>query len=432
MIHFFLWIAGLYVLATEMEYRIGKRVSRKEARQLVNGRIESFFSDSEQEQELCWLNCLLNEEWAEIERKLNVYYKNTRINGLIFEKGILHLTCRTNGYCSMYADDPELVKQCVTYDIASFLLEKTGIDYFLHIQTCNSYCIHVLIAYDDNGRKYLRQILEAEGKKEWTDRKRMIEQKQPMIRLTELKKKGVSWSDKLFLGARTDVWREKGVMFPVSIELRSHPHLLLMGCSGSGKSYALRLYLWQLLQKKALYRVWMGDYKNSGDFQVLENMENVQYAVGDALQNLVESYYELFCDVQSGEKEIQHNQILILDEYPSWIQSLEFSGEKKTMERMKSIVGTLLMMGRRVRGGMAFGVVITTQRPDAALFPKGARDNFMTAVALGNLSAEAKAMVTDRPGDLPQTDYGTGEGIARIDGSREAVTEITIPLVSKS
>ena len=53
--------------------------------------------------------------------------------------------------------------------------------------------------------------------------------------------------------------------FHIPLTLTTHPHLLLTGASGSGKSYALKLLIYQLLKENAM--ITFCNFKNSEDLK---------------------------------------------------------------------------------------------------------------------------------------------------------------------
>ena len=412
---------GGYMLTVHLVYMLGNSISKEEARKKVNNAIIDFFSTSEMQPETVPdILCLMWEEWRELEQCFEEYYLKVRLDRCINHRdGTISLLFIATGMFPKYTKHIEIVMQFITKDVTEFLLQKLGGEYPIHIQTCNGYCVHIVIAYSKEGWEKIQRGLQC---------KQMEKQRRRGMYGKRLIKKPIPNSTKyLCLGLRYKEWHEKNAQMFVSIDLRTHPHLLLCGSSGSGKSYALNYYVWQLLNKHNLFTVWFGDYKNSEDFQYLHAESSVHYASGNDVEEMVSAYYQLFCDVRDKKREISQGQMLVLDEYPSWIQMLEMEDKKKA-EKYKGIIGMLLMMGRSL-SGVQFGVIITAQRPDAALFPKGGRDNFMSVIALGMLSAEAKAMVTDRPSELPRTTYKCGEGIARIDGMDEEIIEIFIPQI---
>mgnify|MGYP003289011031 CR=1 FL=1 len=423
MITLILYIIGIYFLIVAVVCWLGN-ISVKEARDKINTVVKWFFTDTDLQPEIMDFELLAKEEWHELELRLEEYFNDVKLMNLCRKDGVVHIEFSILGIRSRFAQMQDALQESVTFDIEDFFISKLGKEYPIHIQTCNTQCLHILVAYNAKGQEYLKQIAEVK-KCKMLERRQQTQRKLQLKRL-KLKEFAIEHADELLIGFRYREWKENKAL-PVRISLKTHPHLLLSGSSGSGKSYALTMYIFQFMYKCAQYDIWLGDFKNSGRYEFVKKVQNAYYAVGNGVEVMVDDYYQLFCDVRDGIKTISKNQILILDEYMAWMQMLEMTDKKKE-DKYKNIIGTLLMMGRDVKG-VTFGVIIVVQRPDAVLFPKGARDNFMTAVALGTLSAEAKTMLTDQTGSIPATVYGRGEGVARIDGSDEPVTEIMIPKI---
>lgn len=215
------------------------------------------------------------------------------------------------------------------------------------------------------------------------------------------------------------IWDRYNLKQQIDVDLSSHLHLLLTGASGSGKSYALKYLLEKLLGNNV--DLFFCNFKRSTDFRFLEKYEKYfTYMECDAGLKV---FYELFKQAQGSATEFSGKyHVLIFDEYPAFILSTEMT-DKKLAESYKRLVAELLMMGR----SYGFGVWLIMQRPDAAFFANGARDNFHVTMSLGNISKEAKAMLYSGE-DLPDRVYSVGEGLAWVDGM--GLREIKFPKIS--
>lgn len=209
------------------------------------------------------------------------------------------------------------------------------------------------------------------------------------------------------IGYDLELWKKYQVRNALSMDLRSHPSMLITGASGSGKSYGLKFLIKNLLFENM--DLTFCNFKKSEDFQFLNSMESY-YTYLDCSKGL-EDFYNGFKELQDNEKEftgIYH--ILIFDEFPAFILTLAMQ-DKKIADRYKAMISELLMLGR----SYGYGVWLVMQRPDNAFFANGARDNFHSTLSLGRLSKESKTMLYAGE-DLPDTVYKTGEGICWIEG----------------
>lgn len=354
-------------------------------------------------------------QWKQLGTLLKPYFLNIALNGYgYYQDGFIFVSYALVGRSSKYQNiDDNSILQCVTYDICNYLENQIGCVVPIHIIIFNETELKFLIPYNRiawsklNSRRK-NYLLEGD----------LLSNNNKQFRLT-LKH---YYPYRLTFGVRREELIGKGIPISIGVNLLTHPHILLTGSSGSGKSYLLKILVSQVLERKGTFMVWFGDYKNSPDFRYLKPLPH--YAAGKDVITLIHEYYDLFQNVLTGEIQITTIPILILDEYPALITSLEQS-DKKEAESIKKIITELLMLARSVEN-LPFPIWITAQRPDANMFGSGgARDNFMVRIALGNLSNEAKRMFTSEVSGLPNNTYGRGQGLISIDG--QDVQEIYIP-----
>lgn len=205
-----------------------------------------------------------------------------------------------------------------------------------------------------------------------------------------------------------------GFYFPLTIDLETHPHWILNGGSGSGKSILL-LYLLNSLLNYPLH-LFICDPKGSGDFEGLSR----HYACYDDCADLVEKVYERYRKIKTektGEK-----IVLLIDEYAAFILNLE-NKDKKRASSIKNKISELLMQGRHLPGNGSVAVWVVTQRADAEYFPKGARLNFMVSIGMGRLDPQSKAMLF--PGEeIPEYIPQRGTGLILADGEPLRVFQV--------
>lgn len=398
-------------------------ISISEAHDIVNKKIVDFFSSStDAHPQILFLS---DWEWKELEAGLKHYYYNVCFNGYIDNQdGTISVHFSTAGIITHYVNNVDILKRAITMDIEQFLVSKLGYEVPLYIRTCNDACLIFILAYNTSGFQKVQNCITSSTN---------LSSLNPKTNAPEIHFTVSQDPHLLYLGIIYQDWYEKSLKILVTIDLRTHPHLLLYGSSGSGKSYALRYYVAQLFLKRQHYELWVADFKNSKDFCSLASKQDVHYASGDNVYNMILDYYEKFDTVRRGEIQVNRHQILILDEYPALVQALAIEDKKKA-EHIKLLITSLLMLGRELGKEPQinqFPIFITCQRPDASLFSGitgGGRENFMNVVALGNLSSQAKSMLSATPMNLPNTIYHQGEGVCLIAG--RSMTEIIVPKIA--
>ena len=210
---------------------------------------------------------------------------------------------------------------------------------------------------------------------------------------------------------------EEGRYVPFALDLKTHSNWALTGKSGSGKSALLAYAIYSVLEHDGI-DVYMGDPKNSGDFEGITEY----YSAGEAVADMVEAVYERYLQAKinkSGER-----ILLVIDEYPSFILNLE-NRDKKRAAVIKNMIAELLMQGRSIPGGGSVAVWLAAQRMDSEYLPKGSRLNFMVLISLGRLDAQSKTMLF--PGEeLPEYKPTTGTGLILADGHPLRVLKVPV------
>ena len=226
----------------------------------------------------------------------------------------------------------------------------------------------------------------------------------------------------MIYGYNMGIFNDTGLKIPIQLDLSDHCNLLLTGCSGSGKSYALLYLLGSVLKSNEDIEIFFCDFKNSYDFSFLEDYPH--YYSGDNCYDGITEYYRVFCSARQ-QREFTKKHLLICDEYPSlvnYLQGKDKANKTKYASDVLSAISELLCLGR----GIQYYTWIVTQRADNSLFANGARDNFMVVIGLGRLSKEQKGMLFSGE-ELPERIYKKGEGVLLADG--HPLLEVKFPLI---
>ena len=256
-------------------------------------------------------------------------------------------------------------------------------------------------------------------------RKNQYEEENPVPMdtvITEKWEDGFSEEGMIPFGYDLQQYEDYAVKMPVLIPLQSHPHALIVGSSGSGKSKAIDYLMGKVLQACPDIDLWVCDFKKSEDFSYLEGYSHY-FAGNDCLEG-IRAYYKLFSEVrQSGHSDRRH--LLVFDEYPAcvlYFQGKDKQEKTKNASEILSSVGEILMLGR----GINFEMWTVCQRASASIFPEGSRDNYMVSLSLGRISREQKGMLF--PGEeVPERIFRPGEGILLADGHN--LQAVKFPLV---
>lgn len=410
-----LWLC--YEIVVHLYYKI-KDVAPDTARHRVNNVILKIIGSTPEEEKPFLTFSFTEPMLIELGTILKPYFNNICFKSSHDNRnGTFSIEYTCAGIVPKYATDVDTLKQIIGIDAHNFLLKIFGYEVPLRVAHVSNSYLHILLAYSNNGLQELNSLSNKCASQT------LFFPKSPKNTFVFHEKVSTSI---LTLGIDYGVWQNFQIFLPKTIDLKKFPHILITGMSGSGKSYALTFYVNQLLHKRDLFNVWFNDFKASQDFKYLAT-KNIPYATGEDVYQSILDYYTIFKRAKDKGILPSKNQILIIDEYPAFMSFLQLN-DKKKFENIKGIIAELLMLGRDVNG-VSFNIIITAQRPDASkLFSDGVRDNFHTYIALGNLTSEAKGMISSTPSELPNHTFKQGEGIIKIAGKE--IESIIIPEIT--
>ncbi|MDO4269802.1 MAG: hypothetical protein Q4C72_02660 [Eubacteriales bacterium] len=205
-----------------------------------------------------------------------------------------------------------------------------------------------------------------------------------------------------------DYGHKKPVLWPYD----QAPHAVVIGSTGSGKTYFVKQTIWRALKHIPNAAVTVCDFK-ADDFRFLSGFagyyQHIDCAVG------LQAFVDLFTARQAGTDPCRDFRLLVFDEWASYLQSLD---KKQADTEMKKLA-TLLMLGR------SFGchVLVSQQRGDAQYFST-ARDNFGMVIALGNLSPESRDMFFKGYKDKIELTQEQGTGYAAVNGGEPIAIQV--------
>lgn len=201
--------------------------------------------------------------------------------------------------------------------------------------------------------------------------------------------------------------------------------LLLVGSTGSGKSYSTYSLILSMLNWEIKPDIMFADPKNSS-LVVLGNHiapENTAGTVEDII-DLLEKFHE---QMQERKVEIQDKlnekldadyrywsmpaNVFIFDEFASF-QSVLNTMDKKTRDKVAMLLRNIVLQGRQ----LGFFLWILMQKSDATDLPTSIRDNLIWKVVLGNATSTTYITTFEKSADLPNRKFRCGQGLYSYQG----------------
>lgn len=209
--------------------------------------------------------------------------------------------------------------------------------------------------------------------------------------------------------------------------------MLVVGKSGSGKSYFLYSLLAQSVMSFGWKFVWMLDPKNSS-LSVL-GKEYCSENTGSNNQEILEKLEEIQEIVLERKKEIEpliskgldkdYSDFglpaisIYFDEYASFKSWLQTQNKEK-QNKANATLNLLILEGRQ----LGVHLIIAMQKSDATILPTHLRENLLFSVVLGNSGEQTyvTAFGNEIASTIPEREREKGQGIYIIDSSNVART----------
>lgn len=222
------------------------------------------------------------------------------------------------------------------------------------------------------------------------------------------------------LGFNTELLRF-GIRETVYLDLAQESHGIIVGSTGSGKTYSLLILLHALSFRKEI-QIFIADFKGI-DFPELQGcFRYYQYMhVGEILSTVYSQLqHRMMQQVRTTKLQPLRPIVLVIDEWAAYISCLE----RSEAEQRKKQLSAILMLGR----GALIYCVLCMQRGDAAYFERS-RDNIGHILFLGSgLSKESLRMWcdSDEISKIMPQNLGRGKGYLKTGAS---LVPVTIPKI---
>lgn len=205
----------------------------------------------------------------------------------------------------------------------------------------------------------------------------------------------------------------QGIKHYHRIDINQYPHIATVGASGTGKTYLNKLIIARLSMNTIDGQTTVLDFKNE-DYKIFNECQRL-YTFNRCYDGLT-IFYNDFLKRQSGQSTSRGFRLLVIEELASMLAYYD----KKTVEEMKNMIATIILMGR----SYSMQVLVSTQRPDTTLFAPGVRDSICTTIALGNLSKEGQSMLFKGFEDEMAKVHGPGAGHMLVNGSKFRLIQV--------
>jgi hypothetical protein len=228
--------------------------------------------------------------------------------------------------------------------------------------------------------------------------------------------------EKIPIGFDSSLLIHANIQKPIEWDLALHPHLLVLGNTGSGKSYFLKLLLGRFAIECEEASAIACCYKNA----LLPPETPNFYGYTSVIDGFTKFETELLRRLESGSSSNDAGQdprnfsrkILVLDEYVGWLASVDDKQAKGIKQRM----ARLLTMARSLN----MTVILGATRGMADNFSFGSRD-CLNVIFLGDPSKESIRSFCSSDEAAMIEPQGRGAGYTVFDGQKPVA--ITVPTV---
>ncbi|HEN0479991.1 type IV secretory system conjugative DNA transfer family protein [Streptococcus anginosus] len=196
-----------------------------------------------------------------------------------------------------------------------------------------------------------------------------------------------------------------GAPFFWDIPVERVPHALLVGSSGSGKTYATKIFLARFAHSYPKSPFLIADYKADSDFAFLNDCKTFKRF--DSVSDILKIGLNILENRQKGIDKSREFVVICFDEFNAWQNSLD----KKEREQAIKDYTRLIQLGR------SFRIYVIISQQDAHKSSLGlSRDSIGTVIALGKLSKETVSMLFSDEKENIVRNNPRGVGYMKVDG----------------
>lgn len=201
--------------------------------------------------------------------------------------------------------------------------------------------------------------------------------------------------------------------------------LLLVGATGSGKTYALYGLIYQLINWCVKPVLYFADPKNSSlcvlgkrlsPQRTAGTMEEIIIQLEDFHQQMMARKEELQTKLEEKlDADYRHwslpAHIFIFDEFAAF-QSVVATMSKAERDKVSMLLRNIVLQGRQ----LGFFLWVVMQKSDSTDIPTSIRDNLIWKVVLGSATNTTYLTCFEHAADLPKRKYGPGQGLYSYQG----------------
>ncbi|MDM5460560.1 FtsK/SpoIIIE domain-containing protein [Bacillus cereus] len=212
------------------------------------------------------------------------------------------------------------------------------------------------------------------------------------------------------------------------------PHVLIVGGTGSGKTYLVNTIILDYLRKGA--ELFVADPKSADlamigrivDREHTATTENeIAKLLREANEEMERRYREWFADRNSfGKtwKDISDAKpfVVVFDEYAAFTAV----SSPKVVKEVQGYLFNLILKSRQVGGE----IIMLLQRPDASILSGNLRDQFGVRMGLGNMTDDGRKMLFGSTDMEYKSIREMGGGYIMIDGQHNSPIYFETPLIT--
>lgn len=215
-------------------------------------------------------------------------------------------------------------------------------------------------------------------------------------------------------------------------------HMLLVGHTGSGKTYALYNFIFQFLLHgkniNKVYELFFADPKGSSLYVLGKNLNLPKERNSRTIEEIIESLRLFNSLLEERQKELEQKldtkldadyrdfglapYIFVIDEFAAFQNTVK-TFPKLERDVVNSYLSNVVLMGRQ----LGFFLIVVMQKSDASIINTALRDNLTFKLVLGNAENTTYETAFGTGVEIPNRDYSIGEGV---------FTEPKISLVPRS